>query len=140
MATTYIDIDSTYRDRKIHPNPADFTINFSERIVDETIENARNIISNGYPYKQWQWGCTGIGTDGRGLNYINSTIDGFNSEDNVSAYIGLEHKGFELGLVTGYSDPLVPMIRYKKNNWFIAPGYEVDGTYGIVIGWEFKLK
>ena len=34
MATTYIDIDSTYRDRKIHPNPADFTINFSERIVE----------------------------------------------------------------------------------------------------------
>jgi hypothetical protein len=32
------------------------------------------------------------------------------------------------------------MFRYKKNNWFIAPGYEIDGTHGIVIGWEFKLK
>ena len=64
----------------------------------------------------------------------------YNSEDNVSACVGLEHKGFELGLVTGYSQDLVPMFRYKKNNWFIAPGYEIDGTTGIVIGWEFKLK
>ena len=25
----------------------------------------------------------------------------YNSEDNISAYVGLEHNGFELGLVTG---------------------------------------
>jgi len=53
----------------------------------------------------------------------------------------MEHNGLELGLVTGYeSEDILPMIRYKKNSWFIAPGYEVDGTYGVVIGLEFKLK
>ena len=55
--------------------------------------------------------------------------------------MGLEYEGFEIGLVTGYkSKDTLPMVRYKRNNWFIAPGYEVDGTYGVVIGLEFKLK
>ena len=74
---------------------------------------------------------------------VDSVISGiyYNSEDNISSYIGLEPDGWELGLVTGYeSQDVLPMIRYKKNNWFIAPGYEIDGTTGIVIGWEFKLK
>jgi len=61
----------------------------------------------------------------------------YNSEDNISLYTGLEHNGFELGLVTGYSsNDILPMIRYKKNNWFISPAYETDGNYGITIGLE----
>jgi len=61
----------------------------------------------------------------------------YNSENNISLYTGFEHNGFELGLVTGYSsNDILPMIRYKKNNWFISPAYETDGNYGITIGLE----
>jgi hypothetical protein len=43
-------------------------------------------------------------------------------------------------VVTGYSGiSLAPMIRIKKDNWFIAPAYEVEGNVGWVIGLEFKL-
>ena len=52
---------------------------------------------------------------------VDNMISGvyYNSENNLSFYTGLEHNGFELGLVTGYShDKIVPMVRYKKNNWF----------------------
>ena len=52
--------------------------------------------------------------------------------------MGLEYEGFELGLVTGYTyGDVVPMIRYKKNNWFIAPAIEKDGNKGLVVGLEF---
>ena len=62
----------------------------------------------------------------------------YNSEENVSAYVGLEHNGWEVGLVTGYTyADVVPMIRYKKDNWFIAPAIESNGRKGIVIGLEF---
>ena len=62
----------------------------------------------------------------------------YNSEEKVSAYIGLEHNGFEIGLVTGYSyDEVVPMIRYKKDNVFIAPAIEKSGRKGLVVGLEF---
>ena len=65
----------------------------------------------------------------------------YNSEDKISTYVGLKHNGFELGIVSGYShNKIVPMIRYKKNNWFIAPAIETNGTKGLVIGLEFKLK
>ena len=65
----------------------------------------------------------------------------YNSEDHISTYVGMQHKGLEFGLVTGYeSEDILPMIRYKKDNWFIAPGYESDGTYGVVFGLEFKFK
>ena len=48
--------------------------------------------------------------------------------------------GFEIGLVTGYTyNDVVPMLRYKKNNWFIAPALEVNGTKGFVIGWELQF-
>ena len=73
---------------------------------------------------------------------IDSVISGvyYNSEDNISFYTGLEHNGFELGLVTGYShNNIVPMVRYKKNNWFVSPAVETDGTTGVVIGYEFKI-
>ena len=62
----------------------------------------------------------------------------YNSEEKVSAYIGLEHNGWELGLVTGYTyADVVPMIRYKKDNWFIAPAIEKFGRKGLVFGLEF---
>ena len=73
----------------------------------------------------------------------NTLISGvyYNSEDRISTYVGMEYKGLELGLVTGYeSEDILPMIRYKKNNWFISPAYENNGTYGITVGWEIKLK
>ena len=65
----------------------------------------------------------------------------YNIEDKISSYIGLEHNGFELGLVTGYSySDIVPMLRYKHKNWFIAPALETNGNKGLVIGLEFKLN
>jgi len=70
----------------------------------------------------------------------NNLISGvyYNSEERVSAYVGLEHEGFELGFVTGYTySDIVPMIRYKKNSWFIAPAIEKGGNKGLVVGLEF---
>ena len=65
----------------------------------------------------------------------------YNSEDRISSYVGLQYEGLELGLVTGYTyNDIIPMIRYKKDNWFIAPAYEKGGSKGIVIGLEFKIK
>ena len=62
----------------------------------------------------------------------------YNSEDNISAYVGLERNGFELGLVTGYTyADVVPMLRYKKDKLFIAPAIEKGGRKGLVIGIEF---
>jgi hypothetical protein len=47
----------------------------------------------------------------------------------------------EYGLVTGYTGSnIAPMLRIKKDNFFIAPAYEVEGNIGIVVGFEFKLK
>ena len=73
----------------------------------------------------------------------NELISGiyYNSEHRISSYIGIEHNNFELGLVTGYTHSnLIPMLRYKKNNWFIAPALESNGNKGIVIGLEFKIS
>ena len=91
-----------------------------------------------------------IGLENKYNNYhpharcqVDSLITGvyYNSEDRISSYVGLEHEGWEIGLVTGYtSQDVLPMIRYKKNNWFIAPAYENGDTYGITVGWEIKLK
>ena len=91
-----------------------------------------------------------IGLENKYNNYhpharcqVDSLITGvyYNSEDRISSYVGLEHEGWEIGLVTGYtSQDVLPMIRYKKNNWFIAPAWEVDGNMGVVVGLEFKLK
>ncbi len=62
----------------------------------------------------------------------------YNSEERVSTYVGMQREGFEIGLVTGYTyADVVPMIRYKKNNWFITPAIEKGGNKGLVIGLEF---
>ena len=71
---------------------------------------------------------------------VDSFISGvyYNSEENISAYVGMTHNGWEVGLVTGYTySDVVPMIRYKKDNWFITPAVESGGNKGIVIGLEF---
>ena len=69
----------------------------------------------------------------------------YNSEDNFSAYIGKQiqiNSGFlEIGLVNGYTtSKVVPMIRYKKHNFFISPAYEKyqgQENIGLVLGLEF---
>ena len=69
----------------------------------------------------------------------------YNSEDRVSAYIGKQFelaKGqIELGLVSGYTaTEVLPMIRYKQDNFFISPAYEKhngEENIGFVIGLEF---
>ena len=64
----------------------------------------------------------------------------YNSEKNVSLFYGKKYKNIEYGVVTGYSGgDILPMVRYKKDKFFIAPAYEMSGNYGIVIGLEFKL-
>ena len=73
---TYIDVDSTFRDRLRYPNPADFKVEYSNRRNRHSIDKARNIISDAYPYYQWQWGCLGTGTDGTGQATVVSTITG----------------------------------------------------------------
>ena len=69
----------------------------------------------------------------------------YNSEYNISSYIGKIYNynniEIEYGLVTGYTGSnIAPMIRVKKDNFFISPAYEIEGNVGIVIGLEFNLK
>ena len=64
----------------------------------------------------------------------------YNSEYDLSLFAGKKYKNIEYGLVTGYSGgKILPMIRYKKDNFFIAPAYEISGNYGMVFGLEFEL-
>ena len=46
--TTYIDVDSTFRDRQKYPNPADFKVPYSNNRVTNTIDKAQNILSDSY--------------------------------------------------------------------------------------------
>lgn len=74
---------------------------------------------------------------------IDNTIAGvyYNSEDNISTYIGKKYNNIEVGIVTGYeSNGIVPMIRYANNGFFISPAYETNGNYGVVIGIELGFK
>ena len=78
---------------------------------------------------------------------LDDTILGtyYNSEYNLSSYVGkiynYNNLEIEYGLVTGYTGtPIAPMLRVKKDNFFIAPAYEVTGNIGIVLGLEFNLK
>lgn len=78
---------------------------------------------------------------------IDNTILGayYNSEYSLSSYVGKVYKynnlEIEYGLVTGYTGtPIAPMLRIKKDNFFIAPAYEVEGNVGVVVGFEFRLK
>ena len=82
--TTYIDVDSTFRDRQKYPNPADFKVPYSNNRVTNTIDKAHNILSDSYPYYQWQWGCKGVGSDGTGQSTVVSTITGGSLEGTLS--------------------------------------------------------
>jgi len=65
----------------------------------------------------------------------------YNSERNISTYISKEYSFIEYGIVTGYSGfDIAPMIRFKKDNWFIAPAYETQGNLGFIVGWEYQIS
>jgi len=70
----------------------------------------------------------------------------YNSEHRPSAYAGQEFRfdfaTVELGAATGYSSlPLIPFVRVKKDNWWIAPGYEISNNrVGVVVGYEITFK
>ena len=60
MNKRYIDIDSYYRDRKLYPNPADFSVQMAQGGMPINSLNAKNAIAKSYPYYQWQWGCVQV--------------------------------------------------------------------------------
>lgn len=69
-----------------------------------------------------------------------------NSESTLSTYISKDFElvddyELEVGAVTGYSDAkIMPFIRVKKDNFFIAPVQEIwhgKKNYGIVVGYQF---
>ena len=66
-------------------------------------------------------------------NYIVGSYYG--SESKLNAYAGIDKEFYEVGLVTGYKDPM-PFIRLKYSNFFLTPGVEDDTHYGLVIGYE----
>lgn len=71
----------------------------------------------------------------------------YNSEKNVSMYVSktfelYEDYELEIGAVTGYDyyGPVVPMVRIKKNNFFLAPVAEKwngENNFGLVLGIQF---
>jgi hypothetical protein len=85
----------------------------------------------------------------------------YNSEKETSFYMSQDYKlrnsEIEVGLVTGYRDiNVMPLIRWKKNNWFIAPTYgrtwyyteypnrptvwfAGEKDYGVIIGYDYKI-
>ena len=85
----------------------------------------------------------------------------YNSEKNISFYMSrdfsIRESEIEIGLATGYRDAnVIPIVRWKKNNWFIAPMYGRTWYYteytdrptlwfkgekdiGVIIGYEFKI-
>jgi hypothetical protein len=74
-------------------------------------------------------------------NYIAGAY--YNSESNLSTYIGKrwEHNdfGLEAGAVTGYSQAdIMPYVRGTYKDFFVAPAVEGDDTIGAVIGYELK--
>jgi len=67
----------------------------------------------------------------------------YNSESNLSPYVGyrFEHNefGLELGAVGNYATaPVMPYVRGTYKNFFIAPGVEGDNI-GIVFGIDIPL-
>ena len=51
MTSRYIDINSSYRDRKTYPNICDFVIEMNTTQTNITSENARDPILNSFPYE-----------------------------------------------------------------------------------------
>jgi hypothetical protein len=72
----------------------------------------------------------------------------YNSLSNHSMYAGYRYEtdnnlGFELALVTGYEQPVVPLLRatydYDNVRFFLHPGMEQQDM-GLVVGLELSLK
>ena len=70
-----------------------------------------------------------------------------NSERKLSLYLthtfdlGKDYE-FEIGAVTGYDHfgPVVPMVRIKKDNFFLSPVMEKwdgENNIGLVVGYQF---
>ena len=74
----------------------------------------------------------------------------------MSQNLRLPKSEVEIGLDTGYRDAsVIPIVRWKKNNWFIAPMYGRTWYYteypdhtvwtkgekdaGVIIGYEIKI-
>ena len=75
----------------------------------------------------------------------------------MSQNLKIRESEIEIGLATGYRDAnVIPIVRWKKNNWFIAPMYGRTWYYteypdrptvwfkgekdaGLIIGYEFKI-
>lgn len=70
----------------------------------------------------------------------------YNSENNISTYVGKnlqydDDLALEVGLVTGYSDTVLPYARVTYKEFFLAPAvYGTDNELGLVLGYEFKIK
>lgn len=68
----------------------------------------------------------------------------YNSEENPSVYSKLrfgKETWLDVGLVTGYSEPVLPFIRVGYENIFIAPSYEVSSErIGVIIGYEINFN
>jgi len=66
----------------------------------------------------------------------------YNSERNLSTYIGKRWEyndfGLEAGAVTGYYETVIPYARVTYKDFFIAPGVENEDTIGLVLGYEIK--
>ena len=60
MNKRYIDIDSYYRDRKLYPNPANFTVQMAQSGMPTDALQSKNSIALSYPFYQWQWGCVQV--------------------------------------------------------------------------------
>lgn len=72
--------------------------------------------------------------------YVSTIFGAYrNSESNTGYYFGKKIGNVELGLVSGYSvQPIIPLIRFTYNGWFIMPALEADNR-GILLGYEMKL-
>ena len=133
MNKRYIDIDSYYRDRKLYPNPADFTVQMSQGGVPSDVLQAKNPTTLSYPYYQWQWGCVQVaggssaGTIpsgvGLALGGIAPTLAGVANNTSIQAINSLgtplqpqptdSIRAGNAGLATFIS------INYTKNNSFL---------------------
>lgn len=72
----------------------------------------------------------------------------YNSEREISFYLGKQWQvnewEIDTAVVTGYQvSRIQPMIRFKKNNFYIVPMYENyynEINYGVVIGYEWRIN
>lgn len=65
----------------------------------------------------------------------------YNSDRKISLFVShdlTDH--IEVGLVTGYDYPIIPMVRFHYGNLFITPAYETSTqSLGLVVGTEVRF-